>query len=287
MTGFGRSQTELDGLALTVEIASVNRRNLEIAVALPREWQLLERDIQALLREHVNRGKLNVSILGSPSGTSVGFQWDAAGLEASITRLGEVARKHGISWPPGGDALVRLAAQNKADSVLPAADAVSEHVLEQVSEALKAFLEMRRTEGEALGVDLKQRAHHLVELLEEIGCQSINTASRYRDLLLQRLRQLGLEMDLDDERLLKELALFADRCDTSEERTRLNSHLQQFLECLATGSPIGRKLEFILQEMNREFNTIGSKANNIDVNRLVIEAKNEIERIREQIQNIE
>jgi len=287
MTGFGRSQSELEGLALTVEIASVNRRNLEISVSLPREWQSLERDVQAQIREQVNRGKLNVSIQASFTRSGAGFQWDATGLESSLERLGEVAGGHGIEWPPQADALIRLAALNKVDSVLPQLEDVSEQVLSVAKAALADLIEMRQKEGDALRVDLENRLAHLKELLDDIKARSTGTVNRYRDILLQRLRQLDLEVDLSDERVLKELALFADKCDTSEEQTRLNSHFDQFGECLKEGSPIGRKLEFILQEMNREFNTIGSKANNIEVNRQVIEAKNEIERIREQIQNVE
>ena len=220
-------------------------------------------------------------------GSSAGFQWDGPGLESSLERLGEVARRHGIAWPPAGDALVRLAAQNKADSVLPAVEEVSESVLAQVKAAMDGLIQMRLKEGEALKVDLETRLARLNKLLENIKTLSVDTVSRYRDNLLQRLRQLDLDLDASDERVLKELALFSDRCDTSEEQTRLCSHLGQFGECLEEGSPIGRKLEFILQEMNREFNTIGSKANNIEVNRHVIEAKNEVERIREQILNVE
>ena len=115
----------------------------------------------------------------------------------------------------------------------------------------------------------------------------MKTVPRYRELLLSRLEQTKLDLDLSDERVLKEIALFADKCDTSEECTRLVSHFEQFRECLDEGSPVGRKLEFILQEINREFNTVGSKANQIEISRLVIEAKNELERIREQIQNVE
>jgi len=154
-------------------------------------------------------------------------------------------------------------------------------------EALGQLVAMRQAEGKALKEDLEQRLENIGVALQAIRSGMGDTVPRYRELLLQRLSQASLEIDLSDERVLKEIALFADKCDISEETTRLDSHLVQFRECLQEGSPVGRKLEFILQEVNREFNTIGSKANNIEISRHVIEAKNEIERIREQIQNIE
>ena len=287
MTGFGRSQTSHEGVDISVEINSVNRRNLEISVSLPREWQQLERDIQTLLREHFNRGKLHVSIQAAPGASEAGFQWDQAGLESSLRRLGEVAAKHAIAWPPEADALVRLAALNKVEVILPSTDEAMASVMQHVAAASSELNTMRQTEGSALAADLSARVEFLASGLASIEDLGTGTVPRYREVLFQRLAQADLDLDLDDERVRKEIALFADKCDTTEEQTRLASHFEQFRECLAAGSPIGRKLEFIVQEINREFNTIGSKANNVEVSRLVIDAKNEIERIREQIQNVE
>jgi uncharacterized protein (TIGR00255 family) len=287
MTGFGRSQTSFSGVDLSIEINSVNRRNLEISVSLPREWQALERDIQSLLRETFGRGKLHVSVQAQPAAAESGFQWDENGLESSLRRLGEVAQRHGIQWPPEANALVRLAALNKVDVALPAAEEISEPFMASVKAAAEELLAMRGTEGGALGTDLKQRLDSMKASLSSIREDSTNTVARYRDVLFQRLSQADLQIDLSDERVLKEIAIFADKCDITEEQTRLDSHFDQFSECLVAGSPVGRKLEFILQEINREFNTIGSKSNNVEISRQVIEAKNEIERIREQIQNIE
>lgn len=287
MTGFGRGQVTVEGIDLSVEFNSVNRRNLEISVSLPREWQSLEKEIQELVRTRVNRGKLHVFIQANPAAAEAGLHWDETGLESSLRRLGELAGRHGISWPPDGSALVRLAALNKVDAILPGVDNVRESLIGQVETALGKLMEMRQAEGAALGDDLAQRARQLADYLTEIRELSVGTVPRYRELLFQRLGQADLPLDLSDDRILKEIALFADKCDISEEVTRLESHLTQYSECLSEGSPVGRKLEFITQEINREFNTIGSKANNIEVNRLVIEAKNEIERIREQLQNIE
>lgn len=287
MTGFGRGQSSHEGLDISVEMSSVNRRNLEPTVSLPREWTILEKDIQALIRESLNRGKVHAIVQVTPSASEAGFHWDEAGLESSLRRLAEVAARHGIGWSPDADALVRMAALNKVDVVLPDPDEARASLMEVFREALGQLVAMRQAEGKALKEDLEQRLENIGVALQAIRSGMGDTVPRYRELLLQRLSQASLEIDLSDERVLKEIALFADKCDISEETTRLDSHLVQFRECLQEGSPVGRKLEFILQEVNREFNTIGSKANNIEISRHVIEAKNEIERIREQIQNIE
>lgn len=287
MTGFGRRQTSFAGTDLSVEINSVNRRNLEVSVSLPREWQSLERDIQTILRGQFNRGKLHVSIQAQPAAAEGGFHWDEAGLASSLQRLAKVAAREGIDWPPGADALVRLAALNKVEALLPDSGEIAAELMDSVRLAAEELRTMRGTEGSALEVDLRERLGELRGAVSSIRRESATTVSRYRELLMQRLGQAELDIDLSDERVLKEIALFADKCDISEEQTRLDSHFDQFTECLDAGSPIGRKLEFILQEVNREFNTIGSKSNNVEVSRLVIEAKNEIERIREQIQNVE
>jgi len=287
MTGFGRSQGSHGALDLSLEINSVNRRNLETTISLPREWQSLDRDIQQFIRERFDRGKFHVALQAVPCACEGGFQWDQAGLDACLQRMGEVAARYGISWPPDADALVRLAALHKVEAVLPDAGEIRT-VLETLLEAAcRDLLLMRETEGQRMGDDLFARLNALHEALRVIRKESAGTVPHYREHLFQRLANADLELDLSDDRVLKEIAIFADRCDTAEEQTRLESHFDQIETCLKEGSPVGRKLEFILQEINREFNTIGSKANNIEVNRAVIEAKNEVERIREQIQNIE
>ena len=287
MTGFGRAQRDLDGLALAIELQSVNRRNLEISVNLPRDWQLLERELQAPLREELHRGKVHLTVQVSMAAGEEGFRWDEPALQASLRRLEALAQKEGVAWEPDADLLVRLAALHKTEMALPGAEEILPVLRELLSEAMASFVAMRASEGTALAEDMAERIGSLRTALEAIRAASEGTADRYREMLLQRLRQTGLDLDLTDERVLKEVALFADKCDISEELIRVESHLTQFRDCLTTGSPIGRKLEFIVQELNREFNTIGSKVGNVEASRHVIEAKNEIERIREQIQNIE
>lgn len=287
MTGFGRSQGSFEEVDLSIEISSVNRRNLEISVSVPREWQSLERDMQQVIRERFGRGKFHVVLQALPCASESGFQWDQVGLDSTLERLGRVAARYDIPWPPDADALVRLAALHKVEVLLPEAGEVRAPLERLLEEACNGLLAMRVAEGERMREDLDERLAALRSELVAIQQKSTETVSKYRELLFQRLSNADLDLDLEDDRVLKEIAIFADRCDTAEEQTRLASHFDQVEDCLRNGSPVGRKLEFILQEINREFNTIGSKANNIEVNRHVIEAKNEVERIREQIQNIE
>ena len=287
MTGFGRAQLNLDGMDLSVEVSSVNRRNLELSVSMPREWQSLERAFAPLVRDCVHRGKLQIQIQATPAAGEAGFTWDTAGFDASLKRLEEAARRHGIPWEPDAGTLARVAALNKVEMVLPSVERVSQPLLDTLSEAIRALVEMRETEGAALRLDLDERLDSLGTELDTIRQLSTDTVPVYREMLMQRLRQSDLELDLEDERILKEVALFADKCDIAEEITRLDSHLDQFRTILEEGGVVGRKLEFLLQEVNREYNTIGSKGNNLGISRCVIEAKNEIERIREQLQNIE
>lgn len=287
MTGFGRAQREEDGAHVNIEVQSVNRRNLEIYINLPREWQEMERELQRLVRERVQRGKVYVTVQVSLGEAEGGFVWDDKALRASVERLAGFAREQGIEWELTSDSLVRLAALHKVDRVMPEAEKMQPVVEGALAEALSGLVAMREAEGSSLGTDLGERVRAVQGLLEAIGRDGAGTVEQYRDLLLQRLRQSGLGLDIGDERVLKEVALYADKCDISEELTRVVSHVDQMRECLEAGSPVGRKLEFIIQELNREFNTIGSKVNNVDASRHVIEAKNELERIREQIQNIE
>lgn len=287
MTGFGRAQGQLGGVDVALEITSVNRRNLETSFSLPRDWQGLEREFLTLIRDRIQRGKVHVALHTMQGAAATGFIWDEAGLDSSLQRLQAAAARNQIEWKPDADALVRIAALNKVEAVLPAAEDVVEAVSQLLLSALEQMMNMRAAEGAVLAQDLSSRLDLLVALLGELKLCSQATVPRFREQLMLRLGQAQLEIDLSDERVLKEIAIYADKSDISEEVTRLESHFEQFRACLQAGSPVGRKLEFILQEVNREFNTIGSKANNVDASRHVIEAKNEVERIREQIQNIE
>lgn len=289
MTGFGRGKLERDGLEVVVEINSVNRKTLDINVSLPKEWQALERSLVEQVRSDLNRGAVRVTVIIESLPGEDELLWDDKKVKGTLDRLMALARERGVEPVLDMDTLFRVAVLHRSESALPDAESAAILLRDAAALALKEFKEMRALEGSKLVADLRERIARLNAILADIAVESANTVSNYRENLMSRLRQAGLELNLDDERVLKEIALFADRADTSEEQTRLASHLAQLEDTLSPdqAEPVGRKLEFIIQEVNREFNTVGSKANNIAISKLVIEAKNEIERIREQVQNLE
>lgn len=284
MTGYGRAAGAGE---LIVEISSVNRKNLDVAVSLPREWQQLEPEIGAAVKRRVSRGRVNVSVSTDTPGEEGASLFNASEVESALRELAVLSEKHGIPFEPDLNLLFNLASSIRSRPGLTEAEAVREELLRAVEEALEEMAGMRAKEGEALRNDLAERKKHLVDRLQKIRKEGANVVPDYRETLLKRLRQSGLEFSLEDDRVLKEIALFADRCDISEELTRQESHLAQFDEFLESPEPVGRKFEFLIQEIGREFNTIGSKANDSTISRLVIDCKNELERIREQVANVE
>lgn len=288
MTGYGRAAVDLaESAQIVVEIASVNRKNLDISVSLPREWQRLEPKIAEILKKYASRGRLNVSVsTDAPGGGETAF-FNSVEVTKALAELEELSRKLEIPFEPDANLLFEVASSIRSRTTLAEADSIETRLLETVEEAADEMVAMRTKEGEALLRDLAERGKILRRHADCIGQSATNVVPDYRDALLKRLRQSGLEFTLEDDRVLKEIAIFADRCDISEELTRLESHLDQFDEFLGSREPVGRKLEFLLQEIGREFNTIGSKASDSTVSRLIIECKNELERVREQVQNIE
>lgn len=290
MTGFGSGRALLGELQIAVQLQSVNRRGLETAFSMPREWQDWESEMVEQVRRCCFRGKIQVVVDASQADNVQGLYWDSAALDDTLKRLQVLAEGLNSPWPPDSDALIRLITLHRNEGGLPQTESAQRVLREAFSAALADFVAMREKEGKSLQDDLLARLSLLRDRLETVVEHSSDSVERYRKLLFERLKNAGLEIDLDDERVLKEIALFADRCDITEEVTRLGSHFEQFESVIknADGSePVGRKLEFILQEINREFNTVGSKSNRIEISQAVIDAKNEIERIREQIQNVE
>ena len=288
MTGYGRAATALGEFTLTVQVSSVNRKTLDLTVALPREWEGgPESEVTAEVRRSVVRGKVHVDVelTGRAIGTEAG--WSDEGVAQTLDRLKALAEKHGIPFQMTTDLLWRIASDERQPLQRPTADAGRPVFLAALGEALAGFVAMRAKEGAALQADLLNRMATLRGQVEAVAARAPQVPGQYRELLFKRLREAGLELDLADERVRKEIALFADRCDISEELTRLRSHLDQLEQLLSSDGEIGRKAEFILQEIGRESNTIGSKANVLPIARTVIDFKNELERVREQVANIE
>jgi len=286
MTGYGRATAVLSGLTLTVQVNSVNRKGLDLTLKLPDEWEGFEATVAEAVRKVALRGKVHVAvdITGKPTG---GTDWDEAAVSDSLDQLATLARSKGIKFEPSADLLWQIANSQRTAGGLPIDDDASAVLLKALGEALRGLSAMRASEGEALLVDFLGRWEKLHGWTEAIAQRAPQISGNYREQLMQRLRQAGLELDLNDERVLKEVALFADRCDVTEEITRLRHHLVQLKELLRSKGEIGRKAEFILQEIGREIHTIGSKANDLQISQRVIEFKNELERVREQIANVE
>jgi uncharacterized protein YicC (UPF0701 family) len=286
MTGYGRATAALAGATLTVQVSAVNRKTLDLTVSLPREWEALEPLAGEAVRKHAARGKVHVGIeLTGDGQTAAG--WSEAAAFAELERLAAFAERAGVAFTPTPEVLWQVASAQRRGGGLPPADEARPTVEAALDEALRAFAAMRAKEGEALLVDFLARIEALRRHIEAVAERAPLVPALQRDQMLRRLREAGLELDAGDERVLKEVALFADRCDVSEELTRLRSHLSQFAALLRADGEIGRKAEFLLQEMGREVNTIGSKGNDLAIARAVIELKNELERVREQIANVE
>ena len=288
MTGFGRSCFRHEQFNIILEVSSVNKRHFEAVCALPKEWQSLERALLEQARGKIQRGRLRIhvrpeeaSVQNSPN------DWLEKNLAADLEKLETFAKTRGIPFEPDAHLIARLASNRRNESGLPSAEDVESGLMKAVDKALRDLVAMRTEEGQRLAKDLFERIGTLEKFAAEIEISAKDTPNEWRDRLLERLRKAELSIDLDDERILKEFTLFADKADISEEITRLRSHCIQFRESLGTKEAVGRKLEFVLQEISRELNTLCAKASRPETNRLGLDARNEVEKLREQVLNLE
>ncbi|MGD7651733.1 MAG: YicC/YloC family endoribonuclease, partial [Verrucomicrobiales bacterium] len=271
-----------------VETSSVNRKQAEVVVQAPRELNGLDARIRKTVLDSVSRGRVQVSItLERAEGADEQIRIDtrlAKSFHDAFCNLGKTVG-HPL-LPTASDYLrqpgILAIGETEIDD-----DEAWQAIEPALAEALANLVAMRETEGSHLKQDFLRRLETLRSFRQSIAKTAPERLPRQRDLLLKRLRDSGLEIDLSDERVLKELALFADRCDISEEITRLDSHFAKFAEYLDAPGPQGRALDFLCQELFREFNTIGSKANDASIAQTIVEAKTELEKIREQVQNAE
>jgi uncharacterized protein (TIGR00255 family) len=296
MTGFGRGSAEVanaasesaSSLRILVEINSVNRKTLDVQISAPREWSGYETRFQQWIDGAFQRGRVNLQIkVESTGGDPEAVHLNTSAMAHSLRQFKEFADQQNIEFQPDSRFLLELARSIKDTAGLPDWKSLEAPLKEALQSALADIDSMRLREGAALAEDLKGRIEQLDQLREKIEISARGSTAHYRDALLDRLKQLDLDLDPNDERVLKEIAFFADRSDISEELTRLASHFEQFLDFLTAAEPTGRKMDFLCQEIHRELNTTGSKSNDIEITRHVIEAKNTLERIREQVQNIE
>ncbi len=290
MTGYGRGESARDGFKITVELSAVNRRQSEISVNLPRELELLEAPVRDAINAQIARGRVTARItLHAANGKfAVRAHLNLPLAKAYTAELGRLAKQLKLAGEVTLDQILRAPGVFQSDEELARAENIWPAVQSALKQALAALVKMREREGAHLAQDLAARIRVMRQSADKIQKQAPVTAENYRQQLVERIRSAGLEnIPPDDERLLKEVVLFADRSDISEELTRLQSHFQQFEDCRKAKEPVGRTLDFLAQEMNREINTIGSKANDAVISRAVVTLKAELERFREQVQNVE
>jgi uncharacterized protein (TIGR00255 family) len=290
MTGYGRGECAQDGFKITVELSSVNRKQAEVSVTLPRELELLEPQLRDVIHRHVARGRVNarVSLHAAEGKLSVRKHINAALAKDYTAEFARLAKLLKLSGEVTLDQVLRAPGVFQTDEELAGTEDLWPAVEKALNHALAALVKMREREGAHLVKDLAARTSLMRSAVDKIQKQAPTTAANYRQNLLERITSAGIEnIAPDDERLLKEIVLFADRSDISEELTRLQSHFQQFEDCRKSKEPVGRTLDFLAQEMNREINTIGSKANDAVISREVVTLKAELEKFREQAMNVE
>lgn len=288
MTGYGRSVHELNGREITVELRAVNNRYLDCSVKLPRIFAFAEDAIRQRIKASVARGKVDVFITVNMEALSdVDIRVNRPVLEGYLAAMRSIAADYGVRDDISVCSLSRLPDVFTVEKPQCDEEAVVRDLLAVAGEALTAFNAMREREGEALARDLRSRAATILGLVEKIEARSPVTLAEYRERLTARMNEALENTQLDEGRILTEAAIYADKIAVDEETVRLRSHLGQLEAMLESGGPIGRKLDFLMQEMNREINTVGSKSNDLEQARTVVEVKAELEKIREQIQNIE
>jgi uncharacterized protein (TIGR00255 family) len=282
MTGFGRGEAVADGVVWRAEISSVNRKALELVVHLPRDVVDLETPLRNRLADKLSRGRVQCSITADRgSGTGATLRLDEALARQYAQHLHKLGFRSDVSDPTRWPGVFSL------EQTGLSAEQAQPYIEQAVDAALLQLLAMRRAEGDNLKSDISARLDSLTDMLRTARESSPQIVRRSREALRQRLADAGLPLPLDDERLVKEIVLFADRCDISEELTRAESHIAQFRHYMGSGEPAGRALDFLCQELFREWNTTGSKANDAALAQTVVRAKTELEKIREQVQNIE
>ena len=289
MTGYGRAEITLPGFHGVIELSSVNKKGFEFLLHGPKEWQFFEREAQKLIRSLVQRGRIRLSILLQPQVISAEdpSRDQEARVGDKLDELKRICFSQDLPYSPSVDLIQRILTSGSRDPVVPTLDSIENMLIDKTNIALNQMVSMRGKEGESLAKDLRKRAYSLGETVHSVEKNTEGLAREWRDRLLQRLKESGLDINCDDDAVRKEFTVYAEKSDVSEEITRVRSHLEQFEEGLQTKQPIGRKLEFIVQELGREFNTLGSKSLTPTISNLVIEAKVEIEKIREQVMNLE
>ena len=288
MTGYGSGKAELGGKTFTVEIKSVNSRYSDFSIKMPRVYTFLEDPVRKAASARINRGKVDIYI-----------NVESSGDDDSVVKVNEALAREYLEGLRTLSASLNISSNATAETFLRIPDVftvdkadedealILKTVLEALSIALDGFDTMRIAEGEKLAGDLREHLGFILNATSEVEKRSPEIVKEYRARIEERMRDILGSATYDETRLLTEVAIFADKVNVNEETVRLKSHVDQFTKMLDEGGSVGRKIDFLIQEMNREINTIGSKSNDLDVARIVIDVKAEIEKLREQIQNVE
>ena len=288
MTGFGRAELSVGTRDIIVEIKSVNHRYFEFSCRTGRGYSFLEDKLKKYVGERVSRGKVDMYVsITENDDSSVEVELNRPLAAGYVKAMRELSLEYGVTDDVSVSTLARIGDIFQIHRPPTDEDAVFNDVKVAVDSALEHFIEMRRAEGEKLREDILSRAEHIISIVAEIEERSPITVQEYRERLYMKLKDVLQSSNIDDQRILTEAAIFADKVAVDEETVRLRSHFDQMKSFLDSDQPVGRKLDFIVQEMNREANTIGSKVTDSQLAHKVVEIKGEIEKIREQVQNIE
>ena len=288
MTGYGRAVETVNGREFTVELRSVNNRYLDCTVKLPRALSFAEDAVKQAVKGSISRGKVDVFIsLRSEGAQDVKITLNTPMVEGYLDAMHKMAKDYGIREDISVSLLSRMPDVFTVDKPEVDEEQLLADLLSVVNQALERYDAMRSAEGKALENDLRSRGQTILSLVEQVEAGSSQPAADYRTRLETKLTEALANTAIDESRILTEAAIFADKVAVDEETVRLRSHLDQMNNMLTTGGAIGRKLDFLLQEMNRESNTIGSKCSDVRLARIVVDIKAELEKIREQTQNIE
>ena len=288
MTGYGRCVETVGGREFTVELRSVNNRYLDCTVKLPRALSFAEDTVKQAVKNAISRGKVDVFIsMRSEGGSDAKVTLNAPLVEGYLSAMKEMAQRYGVTDDISVSTIARMQDVFTVEREEVDEEQLLKDLMTVVEGAIAGYDAMRAAEGAALEKDLRSRGETILELVSQVETGSAETVAAYRTRLENKLREVLASTSIDESRILTEAAIFADKVAVDEETVRLRSHLDQMNRMLSSGGAIGRKLDFLLQEMNRESNTIGSKCSDVRLARIVVDIKAELEKIREQTQNIE
>lgn len=290
MTGFGRCRTVLHGREISVEIKSVNHRFFEFSCRTPKGYGFLDDKLKSLVNSRVSRGKIDMFVtVGTAEDTPAEVKINHSLVSGYINAMKEISETYGIENDMTVTALSRFPDVYTVSKAEENEEEITADVLEAANTAVDSFIAMREAEGEKMKADISGRAKVILDIVDEIDERSPQTVKEYEERLLDRINRtlLDYNINIDEQRVLTEVAVFADKVAVAEETVRLRSHFAQLSKIMESQKPIGREIDFIIQEMNREANTIGSKVQDAEIAHKVVKIKSEIEKMREQIQNIE